>query len=238
MSPPLNKVGIVVALDKEFQCLSDKSSKRGQPVAISEHLLVIVSGIGPQHARAAATTLIEEGANALVSWGCAAALDSNLKQGSLMMPHRIIDSDGCEFISDIMWHDKLKRRLSEEFTVHTEGLAECSILSNRKQKQALRDESQATCADMESAALARFAQDKRAPFLAIRAIADTAGYGVPRCVTKAVNRKGEVKTLRLMLSAIWRPHEWFSLIRLGFHFGAAKKTLSKVSKTLDNDFFT
>ena len=75
-------LGIVAALEME-----------GRWILASEPL-VEVSGGGEERARAAAHSLLERGASALVSWGVAGGLDPELEPGSVVLPDAVVHTDG------------------------------------------------------------------------------------------------------------------------------------------------
>ncbi|HEX2830619.1 MAG TPA: hypothetical protein VHP37_30050 [Burkholderiales bacterium] len=212
----MNSIGIVAALEPEVRSLR----------RLPEQFVVAVSGMGPERAYRAAQRLVHCGASALVSWGCAAALDSRLAPGALIVPRAIVDASGETHLVTAGWQEALGGVLDAKLKVYTGPLAEAlRTLATGDDKRALWARSRALGADMESAAVARAARDLGVPFVALRAIADGADVAVPPELERAVAADGEidvaVTAARLML-APWR---WPAAIRVGLGFRAALLTL-------------
>jgi adenosylhomocysteine nucleosidase len=188
-----------------------------------------LSGAGPIAAAHAAALLIEEGVCALVSWGCAAALDPHLKPGDLILPRRIVGADGVLLETSRDWRDRLSGRLAGRLSVHQGALAESTaIIATPTEKARIFAETGAIALDMESAAIARAALGNGLPFLAIRAIADPAAMTVPASVLVALDETGKVRIPKVLSHALLNPGDFPGLIRLGWHFRAAMKTLREV----------
>ena len=91
---------------------------------------------------------------------------------------------------------------------------------------------------MESAAQARLAKERRLPFLAIRAIVDTASTDIPENVLEALDSQGNINVWKLLTRAYLRPADWIKIIQLGIQFNAAQKTLKKTrALVLDSSQF-
>ncbi|MDO9106477.1 MAG: phosphorylase [Methylovulum sp.] len=226
--------GIVVALPEELTTLTSKRIDKGHCVFIADKLLVAYSGAGAKNASAAAELLISKGATQLISWGCAAALDSTLQAGDLTLADRLIDTDDTEITVNPNWHDYAKNLLAAEMKVHIGSLTEsANIISSSKEKLHLQLITEAIALDMESISVAKAATKKALPFLSIRAIVDPAGMDLPRAISYAANSEGDIVLGRLFLFLALHPVELPGLIRLGFYFNAAKSTLKRVARQLD-----
>jgi len=227
--------GIVVALPEELDTLTSKRIDKGYCVFIADKLLVAYSGTGAKNATVAAELLIGKGATQLISWGCAAALDNSLRPGDLVLADRLIDVNDDELLVDRNWHEYAKNLLALDVTIRTGSLTESvDIVSAGKEKLHLQLITKAIALDMESVSIAKVAQKKSLPFLAIRAIVDPADMDLPRAVGYAANAEGDIVLSRLLLFLALHPVELPRLIRLGFYFNAAKTTLKRVAKQLDS----
>ncbi|MDD2725177.1 MAG: phosphorylase [Methylovulum sp.] len=226
--------GIVVALPEELATLTSKRIDKGHSVFIANKLLVAYSGTGHKNAQSAAELLIAKGVTQLISWGCAAALDASLKSGDLTLADTLVGSDDMEIAINTDWHRYSKGLLSQSLAVHTGRLAESlSIVSSSKEKQQLQAITGAIALDMESVAVARIAQRNAVPFLAIRAIVDPVTMDLPHAIEYAANGQGDIVLSRLLLFLMLHPLELPGLIKLGWQFNAAKKTLKKVARHLN-----
>ena len=219
-------LGIVVSLSRELKSLTSQTIPVGDWRAITDNTLVTLSGIGAERAYAAGALLVSQGATALLSWGCAAALDDRVRPGCLILPKRIIGATGEIHRVDTEWHQRLYQALESKHPVRTEALVESNaILETPAEKRALAKRTQAAATDMESAAQARLAQERQLPFIAIRAIVDTASTNIPENVLKALDPQGDVNLWKIFTGTM--PKDWIKIVRLGIQFNAARRTLKK-----------
>ncbi|HSR12833.1 MAG TPA: purine phosphorylase [Thermodesulfobacteriota bacterium] len=228
--------GIVAALLPEARILSSDKFSGGQLVCLRPDVLVIISGIGAERARAAALRLIEKGAHALLSWGCAGGLAPHLLPGSVVIPEKIFGSDGSVYSCDESWTRRVCGKLQPSITVVRGALAETPlVLASRREKMNLGKRG-AVAVDMESASIARAAKEAGVPFIAIRAISDAVDADLPGCLAESVNEFGRVRPLALLKATASRPADIPKLIRTARNFGRAKAALSAVSARLAFNF--
>src|SRR5215813_13599644 len=107
-------LGIVVSLPRELRSLTDQPIPMGAWKAISDNILVVVSGIGAERAYAAGTLLVSQGARALLSWGCSAARNGRVPPGCLVFTKRIIILNGEINLVSTEWHQRLYRTLESK----------------------------------------------------------------------------------------------------------------------------
>jgi adenosylhomocysteine nucleosidase len=221
-------LGVVVSLPRELKTLTRETIPIGAWKAISANALVALSGIGAERAYAAGSLLVSEGATALLSWGYAAALDDHLSAGCLLLPEHIISATGEIYSVSAQWHRRLYKILEPKHVVRTDALVESdAIVKTSVEKRHLARRTQAAATDMESAAHARLAKERLLPFVAIRAIIDTASTDIPESVLEALSPQGDISVWKLLTSAYLRPSDWIKIIRLGIQFNAAQKTLTQ-----------
>lgn len=213
-------LGVVAALNAEAQCLC--KAERG--------VLLSISGMGADRARLAAARLVQEGAQALASWGIAAGLAEGLRAGSLVLPQCVV-SRGVQITVDEHWRQRLLSCLVERFPVYSGAIAHTPVaLSSCAQKALLHAETEAMAADMESMAVAQVARKAGLPFVAIRAIADPFDLRLPHCALNAVDDVGKSKLTKLLPGLVRSPLDLVPLIKLGIAFHQALSTLRYVSK--------
>jgi adenosylhomocysteine nucleosidase len=227
-------LGIVVSISRELKSLTCQTIPVGSSKAITDNILVALSGIGAERAYTAGSLLVSQGATALLSWGYAAALDDRLNAGSLILPERIIGADGKIHQVSAQWHRRLYQTLvSQQHRVRTDALVESdAIVKTSAEKRALAKQTEAAATDMESAAQARLAKDCGLPFMAIRAIIDTSSTDIPENVLKALDPEGNINPWKLLTSTV--PADWIKIVRLGIQFNAAQRTLKKTRKLVLN----
>lgn len=234
--------GIVVALPEEIVTLTAKRIDKGHCVFIGDKILVACAGMGPKNAAAAAGLLVSKGASRLISWGCAAALEPSLQAGDLTLADRLLDAENEEIKVNPDWLNHTRAVFTEVFpgrgkqaVLHTGLLTESdTIVTSGKAKQQLHSFTGALALDMESSAVAKVAQKHGLPFLAIRAIADPAGMGLPEAVVYATDADGEVAIGRLLGYLLRHPAQLPSLVKLGLYFNKAKQTLKQAASRLES----
>jgi len=233
----VTRLGIIAALPAEQRALSTRRIAAGEWIRLTDNTLLALSGTGPERAAAAGRRLIEEGVSALLSWGCAAGLDSALAPGALVLPEMLIAADGRVHEVDPAWHQRLHRCFSECLVVHTGSVVESRHLVVRAtEKAALFECFRGIALDMESVAIAQLAGSKGIPFVSIRTIADPAENDLPRSVARALDSRGNIDLRTLFSYTLVHPAEFARLLRLGWHFHAAQRTLKSVVKQTGRDF--
>src|SRR5262245_29518595 len=230
-------LGIVVSLPRELKSLTDQPIPIGAWRAISDNILVVLSGMGAERAYAAGSLLVSQGATALLGWGCAAALDERITPGCIVLPKRIISANGEIHLVSTEWHQRLYRALESKCSVCTDALVESDVVvKTSAEKRALAKRTQAATTDMESAAQARLAKDCGLPFVAVRTVVDTLATEIPNNVLRALDPQGSVNLWNLLTGTV--PADWIKIIRLGFQFNLAQRTLKKTRKlVLDSSQF-
>ena len=224
-------LGIVVALPWELKTLTDKAIPAGTCKSLSDNLCVALAGIGSEHAYAAGELLLSQGATALLSWGCAAALDDRLEAGNILLPEHIIAATGEGYPVSGDWHQRLHQSLANRCSVQTGSLVEsAAILKTPSEKRTLARRTGAIAADMESAAQARLAQERKVPFAAVRVVIDTASTDIPQNVMQSLDTNGEINIRKFFGNASLRPKDWIAVMKLGMQFNAARKTLKQTSR--------
>ena len=221
--------GFVVALRAEARSLTKTAVVPETCVHLPDSTLLRLAGMGPERARVAADALITAGATALISWGCAGALQHSLQPGTLVLPDKILTSDRTSLPVDLSWRERLSQHLRQQVHIATGTLIESPhVISSPTEKTALFKKSEACAVDMESAAIARVAAAAERPFLAVRAVSDSASMTLP--FFGATDAFGRVRLFQLLTSLMRRPHLLPSLIRVGLAFRVAQNTLTKVAR--------
>jgi adenosylhomocysteine nucleosidase len=224
------RLGIVGALPGELQALTEKPVAAGVVVSLSPEVWLVLAGVGAERARVAGRLLLQHGATALLSWGCAGTLIDGLAPGSLLLPAQIITAEQAVLAVSRDWHEQLYRCLAGGFAMSTEPLVESpTVVADPAQKRALSARCGAVAVDMESAALGRLARETGVSFAVIRAIADTVDMTVPRWLSGTLDPWGRLKLSGLLRGLLLHPHEWLALARLARGFRAAQTTLADVA---------
>jgi len=225
--------GIIIALADEVSSLTSKKINKGDCIFINEHTLLCCSGAGPKNAATASQLLIDRGAERLISWGCAAALAPQLKPGDLVLPEQLYSESKQQLAIDSGWLIHIKQSLSA-LKPNSGALAESSVIvAESAEKKKIYQQSKAVALDMESIAVAKIAKQQNMPVMVIRCIADPVDMSLPKAVSYALNKQGDVVLSKLLWFLLTHPFELPGLIKLGLHFNAAKNKLKLVAKHLD-----
>jgi len=218
----LTVVGVVCALASEARHLRP-----------SDALRVALSGMGGTAATQSARSLVEAGAQALVSWGMAGGLDPAFAPGTIFLPSEVASPDGAAVIAtDQRWRERLGARLTPGNRPVLQGrlLTSAKAVGTQADKAALLRQTGAAAVDMESLAIAEVARSRQLPFLAIRIIVDGAADTLPRAVTAAADSEGHLQVWRLLGALARTPGELPALIRLGGRYRLANRSLAAVAR--------
>jgi adenosylhomocysteine nucleosidase len=234
----VSSIGLIVALAQECRSLTSRKVPEGRSHRLDDGRLLVRAGAGPDAARKAAGLLLELGATALVSWGCAAGLDPRLQPGDLVIPAAIRQPDGALLRTDPVAVQALLDRLLPTLNPIVDTLLETPVIVGMAdEKERLFRDSGAVAADMESAAVARVAAERGVPFLAVRSVADPAAMSLPPSIAAAFDDQGRLHLNRLFRSLLLRPGDIPGLIGVGRHFRLALATLSRVNALAGTDLF-
>jgi adenosylhomocysteine nucleosidase len=232
----LSTLGIVVAVTAEARSLIKQSIANGEQVHLPDGTMLSVSGMGPRRAAVASRALLENGATALLSWGCAGGLDPKLSPGGLLLPKTVITSDQILYHVDATWHESLCNRLKGHVAFQTEPVVEsATVVRTPTEKVILFRETGAIGVDMESAAVGAVAQETRAPFMVVRAVADSADTTIPDSALNAVDEFGRLSLLKLIQGLAKDPTELLALVRIARNYRAAQRTLAAVARLAGNN---
>ena len=188
---------------------------------------VAIGGGSAAGAHEAARRLIDDGCDALVSFGLAAGLDPALRPGALIVPSLVVVSgDGRARPS----HDgeitnpEISRMLGGA-TAHT-LLGLDSVVATVAGKRGLHEATFAAAADLESGAVACVAAQQGVPFAVLRAICDPAERTLPPAALVALDAHGAIGIGRVVRSLLARPAQLPGLFALAADAAAARRALT------------
>lgn len=220
----VKRIGFITALASEARTLR---AAFGAEAVTTHGVLIVVAGIGAVAAARAATAGMSAGASALVSWGYAGGLAPNLTCGTLVVADRIICTDGSVFGTDERWREALTACILGQQSVRCASLLSSStVLVDEACKSRKFRDTGAVAVDMESAAVAQVAWDWGVPFLAVRAVVDTARDTLPRAIIDAIGPEGKLRWGRLCRDVVRSPRTVQQLLHLGVSYRAARQALT------------
>ncbi|HEX4647946.1 MAG TPA: hypothetical protein VH111_03900 [Steroidobacteraceae bacterium] len=199
--------------------------ERNALTTLADGTLLVVSGMGVTAAARGARQLVEAGARSLLSWGMAGGLDPALRAGALFLPGEVIAADGTVYASSREWRLALAAAVASRNPV-TDGrlLTSEEAIRSVADKAATFRRTGAAAVDMETGAIAEVARAAALPFVAVRAIVDTAEDQLPRAAIAATG-SGEVRISPLLAALVRSPGDLPALIRLARRYRAASRSL-------------
>lgn len=226
MSDPA-PLGIVTGLKFEAAILKRQCAGLGA----ASPLIACAAGRADA-AEHAAVDMLENGAQALISFGIAGALEPALGAGTLILPCEIAAPELKTLSVDQPWRDRFEAFISSALPVSSTRLVSVAEpAASPAAKRFLADTTGAGAVDMESWAVAKVAADRNVPFLAIRAIADEAGQGLPGAALVAMQSDGSISIGHVVRALMRAPWETGALLRLGRNNKRAKTSLTRVAQS-------
>ncbi len=218
-------IGVVVALRWEARCL--------QKVLVKDSTTIRwqLTGMGPSAAAAGAQALIEQGANVLLSYGCAAGLQPGLTAGTLLLPQKIVTADGSHLLCDQHWWQRFSSQLTD--ACHAPLAETATVLTSCSAKKTLAADTQASATDMESAMVMRIAAQHKVPALVTRAILDDSEQTLPAGLIECCDSYAQPKILRLAGWLAAKPVRMQAMFKLARAQQQACQTLATVAQTLE-----
>ena len=183
---------------------------------------VVIGGGTPDGARRAAGDLAGSGAAALLSFGLAGGLDPALRPGDLLVPHTVL-AGGRRFPTDPGLCGLLGGTSPHVL------LGGERIVAEPAEKHVLWRTTGCAAVDLESAAVAEVAYEKKLPFAVLRAVCDPACRTVPPAAVAALDAKGAMTLERVLLSLVHHPGQLAALLALARDAARARRSLLRHS---------
>jgi adenosylhomocysteine nucleosidase len=181
-----------------------------------------------------AARLVASGADALVSFGIAGALDPSLGPGALLLPRRVIADGGASFEIDADWRSMVRDRLAARGLDVVEGdlFGGTKIAASQDEKSLLHRRTGAVAVDLESGVVALAAQRLSRPLLVLRAIADPADFTLPHAASVGLDENGRAALGPVLRALLGAPGEVLPLVRLAAHTRRALAALARAAPSL------
>jgi adenosylhomocysteine nucleosidase len=228
----LNGLGIVSAFTAESRLLGAPIRREQALAFLADGTLLVVSGMGPAAAERGALTLVAAGVRALMSFGLAGGLDPALATGTVLLPQEVVSPEGWVLPTARDWRARLSGAVAASCTVCGGRLLTCrEPLASPADKATAFRHSAAAAVDLESFAVAAVAARHGLPFLAVRAIADTALDGLPRSLIAAAAGASDVPMGRLLGALVREPADLPGFIRLVRRYSASSRALKTVARS-------
>jgi hopanoid-associated phosphorylase len=204
-------IGVATGMASEARLLRDMG------------VLSISAGGDPTATRAGIEDLIRRGADRLVSFGIAGALDPGLKPGDLVVGSVVRDPAVDRFPADQKWLLRAAAQLPG--AIIGDVLGSSGIVASAREKAILHRDTGAKCVDQESHWVAQAARAHGLPFIVLRAIADRARDQLPPAVLAGLDTEGNPRPGAVVSALLREPSQIGALIRVAFATRTALKAL-------------
>jgi hopanoid-associated phosphorylase len=208
-------LGIITGMASEARIFGAPMDQNGA--------LTISAGGDADATRAGIARLIAHGADRLVSFGIAGALDPSLKPGDLVIGSAVRTRDSERQPVEQKWLAHLTTHLAPARIGDVVGSSR--IVGLATEKAMLFRDTGALCVDQESHWVADAAHANRIPFVVVRAVADRAGDTLPTAVLNGLDSSGNPRTFAVVLALLGNPLQLSGLIRVAFQTRKALKSL-------------
>jgi adenosylhomocysteine nucleosidase len=183
-------------------------------------------------ARALARALERElarGARAVISFGIAGGLAEDIAAGTLVLARAIVTRE-VRWLCDARWSAAIARRLPQAVFADLAGVDTPVMVPAAK--RALRSATRAAALDTESHIAAAIAAKHGMPFVAFRAVADSARRRLPPVAAVALTADGRVKRKAVLGSLARAPTQIPLVLRTAVDTSRALRALSRSRRLL------
>jgi len=172
---------------------------------------------------------LEDGAQAVLSFGLAGGLAPQRPPGTLLVPTLVI-SGSEHYRTDARWTQAMRCALGAADPGPVAGVD--SPLFRPIDKAGLHKATGAVAADMESHLVARLALRARRPFAVLRVIGDPAERALPPAALIGMRPDGHVNLAAVLASLLRNPRQLPDLMRVAIDVRIAMSALTRCRRAL------
>jgi adenosylhomocysteine nucleosidase len=238
----LSGIGLVVALPREipagFVRINNRESMEPHALAVyrsasalGQHVAV-QAGMGRRRAAEGARLLIRRcSPQALASFGFAGGLTPDLAPGALVIGTEVVYEDASRTLTaanrDLVEQFQAAAH-AEELPVRQGILVTCRhIVADPASKAELSVRSGACAVDMETAGMVEVAHEAGLPWVAVRAIVDSAEESLPVACLTMLREDGSIAPERVIQTICRSPQLLWHFLRLAGQMATARRHLSQ-----------
>lgn len=238
----MSGIGVIVALPRELPAgfvridYRERVEPRAFAVyqsapAVGQHVAVQV-GVGCIRAAEGARLLIRRfSPQALASFGFAGGLTPDLARGALVIGTAVVYEDAPRKLTAANRHlvEQFQAAADAEELPVRQGLLVTSrqLVSDPASKTELSLRSGACAVDMETAGMVEVAHEVGLPWVAVRAIVDSAGECLPAACLTMLREDGSIAPGRVIQMICRSPQLLWHSLRLAGHMAIARRHLSQ-----------
>jgi adenosylhomocysteine nucleosidase len=215
-----SRIAIVAALEREVRPLTRNWKREaavdGVTVYSSEKAIVAYAGIGAERAEVATGVALSYGpVHQVISVGWAGALHEGIHSGAVQKVGSVIDARNGQVFETYEANGN---------GGHSTVLVTLDHVASAREKKRLHDKLSADLVDMEAAAVARVAERRGIPFLAVKAVSDDHEFDFPG-MEKFTTPEGRFREAAFAAYVALRPALWKSVARMASQSAIAAKNL-------------
>ena len=207
---------------------------REAALAADRAVIAIAGGGDSRRLSDSLDAALRAGASGIVSFGIAGGAAPFLYPGAIVVATGIVMPDGSRIMTDPAWRASLKARLAGAFELDLYGSDLAVGEAHRKSE--LHRVTGAAAIDMELHVAAEVAARHKAPFAAIRVVADTARQSLPPAALLGMRPDGGVDLEAVLRSIAGMPGQLPDLMRTAWDAGLALRSLRSVRTLLGPGF--
>jgi adenosylhomocysteine nucleosidase len=201
-------VGILTAIEEELDGI-----RRAVPE--SAGVVMTATGDGPKRAASGAARFLERHRPAaVIGAGLAGALSPGLSVGDIVASRRVRFEVGDTATPDPRLLERALAAGARPGTLVTVDRPVVSAAAKAALAATAAGGENALAVDMESAAWAREAAERGVPYIAVRAISDTADEELPAFLVDTVGPDGSIRRGEVARLALLQPSSWGTLLRM------------------------
>ena len=187
---------------------------------------VFVCGSGPDAPKRVIAAADAAGAEIVIITGVCGGLDPSLAPGSVILCRKLVAGDGPELAPHPALLESARRALRAVAIpfVSSTLLTVERPMASKEERTAAWNKYGAAGVDMETYGIVQALEARGARWLALRAVVDPAGEGLPSALLEWRAEEDEREILRRLLRT---PKSWPSLVRLAFQMRSATRALSR-----------
>ena len=223
------RIGVITGLEREASTL--------EVFPYECRPLVQVSGTRPGRAGEVSRAVLAEGCDGVMSFGVCGGLNPALRPGTVVIATKVVTDDGETFETDGTWSSALSSTLSGRCPfINAPVYGSAHVITTARAKRELFTKTGAAAVDMESHEVAAAAAEHGVPFLAVRAVADSARSRVPAAALYGIREDGSTRVDAIFAGLLIRPWQTPALIRLAWDSFSAQSALRRVATLTDPRF--
>jgi len=217
---------------KQRMTVEDTVAENGYQIFHSrqggKETLLVQTGTGRERAERAVRFVLEHyPARAIISFGFAGGLTPELSVGEIILCSTLCCNDGpsdsCRPDADLF--SRSLQICDGSITHQGKSVTVARPAPQPEVKRALAQAFQADVVDMESYWIARIANEKGVPFLAVRAVSDTVQERLPP-VERMLGSNGEPDLRKIVFYSLFHPRQLVTLTRLHRNSRIARENLT------------